>query len=98
MVQKNIGTLRLKHHLKHQQVGNRNYFFSFSSAGAAASPSAGAAGVPEAAALSAKAHAEKILQQKTEGMEYSKALAELAEAAAQLRAISALRDKIKKMH
>jgi len=52
----------------------------------------------EAAALTAKAHAEKILQQKTEGMEYSTALAELAEAAAQLRAISMLRDKIKKMH
>ena len=52
----------------------------------------------EAAALTAKARAEKILQQKTEGMEYSTALAELAEAAAQLRAISMLRDKIKKMH
>ncbi|OGT42594.1 MAG: F0F1 ATP synthase subunit epsilon [Gammaproteobacteria bacterium RIFCSPHIGHO2_12_FULL_40_19] len=52
----------------------------------------------EAAALSAKLHAEKILQEKTDGMEYSRALAELAEAAAQLRAISLLRDKIKKMH
>lgn len=52
----------------------------------------------EAAALIAKSHAEKILQQKTEGMEYSRALSELAEAAAQLRAISILRDKIKKMH
>lgn len=52
----------------------------------------------EAAALSAKQHAEKILQAKTAGMEYSKALSELAEAAAQLRAISMLRDKIKKMH
>lgn len=52
----------------------------------------------EAAALLAKSHAEKILQQKTEGMEYSRALAELAEAAAQLRAIGMLRDKIKKMH
>ncbi len=52
----------------------------------------------EAAVLTAKAHAEKILQQKTEGMEYSKALSELAEAAAQLRAISMLRDKLKKMH
>jgi F-type H+-transporting ATPase subunit epsilon len=52
----------------------------------------------EAAAVTAKAHAEKILRQKTEGMEYSTALAELAEAAAQLRAISMLRDKIKRMH
>lgn len=52
----------------------------------------------EAAALAAKAQAEKILQEKTDGMEYSKALSELAEAAAQLRAISLLRDKIKKMH
>ena len=52
----------------------------------------------EAAALTAKAHAEKILQQKTEGIEYSRALGELAEAAAQLRAISILRDKIKRMH
>lgn len=52
----------------------------------------------EAAAQAAKLHAEKILQQKTAGMEYSRALAELAEAAAQLRAISMLRDKIKKMH
>ena len=52
----------------------------------------------EVAALNAKLHAEKILEQKAEGMEYSKALAELAEAAAQLRAISILRDKIKKMH
>ncbi len=52
----------------------------------------------EAAALSAKLSAEKILRQKIEGMEYSRALAELAEAAAQLRAISTLRDKLKKMH
>lgn len=52
----------------------------------------------EAAAQAAKLHAEKILQEKTDGMEYSRALAELAEAAAQLRAISLLREKIKKMH
>lgn len=50
----------------------------------------------EAAALSAKTKAEKVLQQKEEGMEYSKALSELAEAAAQLRAISMLKDKLKK--
>jgi F-type H+-transporting ATPase subunit epsilon len=52
----------------------------------------------EAAALTVKAHAEKILQDKTDGIEYSRALAELAEAAAQLRAISMLREKIKRMH
>ena len=52
----------------------------------------------EAAALSVKSRAEKILRQKTEGMEYSKALSELAEAAAQLRAIGMLRDKLKRMH
>jgi F-type H+-transporting ATPase subunit epsilon len=52
----------------------------------------------EAAALTAKSRAEKILQQKADGIEYSTALAELAEAAAQLRAISMLRDKIKRMH
>jgi F-type H+-transporting ATPase subunit epsilon len=50
----------------------------------------------EAAALAAKAKAEKFLQHKTEGMEYSKALAELAEAAAQLRAIRLLKDKLRK--
>lgn len=52
----------------------------------------------EAAVVSAKLAAEKILHERTEGMEYSRALAELAEAAAQLRAISILRDKLKKMH
>lgn len=52
----------------------------------------------EAAAVAAKSHAEKILQEKSAGMEYSRALSELAEAAAQLRAISMLRDKIKNVH
>lgn len=52
----------------------------------------------EAAALAAQSHAQKILQEKNAGMEYSKALSELAEAAAQLRAISMLRDKIKNIH
>ncbi|EKD77798.1 MAG: F0F1 ATP synthase subunit epsilon [uncultured bacterium] len=52
----------------------------------------------EAAAVTAKQHAEKILQEKTAGIEYSRALSELAEAAAQLRAISMLRNKLKKMH
>ena len=58
----------------------------------------GADDLDEAAALAAKQKAEKILQQKTDGMEYSRALSELAEAAAQLRAISILRDKLKKIH
>ena len=49
----------------------------------------------EAAVKAAKAKAEKIIQQKQDGMEYSKALSELAETAAQLRAISLLRDKLK---
>ena len=52
----------------------------------------------EAAAKLAKEKAEKILAQKISGMEYTKALAELAESVAQLRAISMLRDKLKKMH
>ena len=52
----------------------------------------------EASVLAAKAQAEKVLLQRKEGMDYSKAIAELAEAAAQLRAISLLRDKLKKMH
>ncbi len=49
----------------------------------------------EAAALAAKEHAQKILADKQSGMEYSTALTELAEAAAQLRAISQLRQRIK---
>ena len=52
----------------------------------------------EAAIQSAKLQAEKIIQEKIDGIEYSKALSELAEAAAQLRAISILRDKLKKVH
>lgn len=50
----------------------------------------------EAAAVAAKDRAEKILAHQKEGMEYSIALAELAEAAAQLRAIGLLRNKLKK--
>ena len=52
----------------------------------------------EAAVIAAKQRAEKIVQQKVEGIEYSKALSELAEAAAQLHAITTLREKLKKMH
>src|SRR3990167_2046892 len=51
----------------------------------------------EAAVIAAKQRAEKIVQQKVEGIEYSKALSELAEAAAQLHAITTLREKLKKM-
>ncbi len=50
----------------------------------------------EAAALEAKAHAEKMLSDKTATLEYAQALAELAEAAARLKAISQLRKKIKR--
>lgn len=52
----------------------------------------------EAAVIAAKQRAEKMVQQKAEGIEYSRALSELAEAAAQLHAITTLREKMKKMH
>lgn len=45
----------------------------------------------EAAAKAAQAHAEKILNEQEAGVNYSRALTELAEAAAQLRAIQMLR-------
>ncbi len=47
----------------------------------------------EAAALEAKERAEKMLTEKTAKIEYAEALAELAEAAAQLQAIKQLRKK-----
>lgn len=47
----------------------------------------------EAAALAAKERAEKAIAERDSGVEYSKALAELADAAARLRAISRLRKK-----
>lgn len=52
-----------------------------------------AADLDEAAAQAAKEHAEKVLEKQTAGIEYSRALAELAEAAAQLRAIKTLRQR-----
>lgn len=52
----------------------------------------------EAAAKTAKAHAEKILNEQAAGIEYSKALCELAEAAAQLRAITLYRERLKNIH
>lgn len=50
----------------------------------------------EAAAAAAKERAEKILEKQKSGVEYSRALTELAEAAAQLRAIEALRKRAKR--
>lgn len=47
----------------------------------------------EAAARMVKEHAEKVLEKQTAGIEYSRALTELAEAMAQLRAIKAIRKK-----
>lgn len=49
----------------------------------------------EAAALAAKEQAEQAIEDKRSEMEYSKAVAELAEAVAQIRAIQSLRNKIK---
>lgn len=50
----------------------------------------------EAAAQAAKERAEKILTEQKSGIEYSRALTELAEAAAQLRAIEAIRKRAKR--
>lgn len=50
-----------------------------------------AADLDEAAALAAKEEAEKKLAEQKAGIEYSTAMSELAEAAAQLRAISLMR-------
>lgn len=50
----------------------------------------------EAAAIAAKERAEKVLEEQKAGIEYSAALTELAEAAAQLRAIQTLRDQAKR--
>ncbi|MDF1653860.1 MAG: F0F1 ATP synthase subunit epsilon [Coxiellaceae bacterium] len=49
----------------------------------------------EAAAVAAKEQAEKALEDKRSELEYSKAVAELAEAVAQIRAIQAIRKKVK---
>lgn len=46
----------------------------------------------EAASLAAKERAEKVLSDQKSGMEYTRALAELAQARAQLRALKNLRD------
>ncbi len=52
-----------------------------------------ASDLDEAAAQAAKIHAEKTLSEQKAGVEYSTALTELAEAAAQLRVIQMLRKK-----
>ncbi|OGT25557.1 MAG: F0F1 ATP synthase subunit epsilon [Gammaproteobacteria bacterium RIFCSPLOWO2_02_FULL_42_14] len=50
----------------------------------------------EATIQAGRLHAERMLAEKKSDVEYSTALSELAETAAQLRAISLLRDKLKK--
>ena len=55
-----------------------------------------AADLDEAAVLEAKARAEKVRSAKKADIEYSGAMSELAETAAQLRAIEQLRKKAKK--
>lgn len=52
----------------------------------------------ETAALAAKEQAEKRLSEQKAGIEYSRALTELAEAAAQLRTIDLLRRKGRSTH
>ncbi len=49
--------------------------------------------IDEAAAIQAKEQAEKLLSEKSSEFEYGQAMAELAEAAAQLKAIRQLRKK-----
>ncbi len=52
-----------------------------------------AADLDEAAALAAKEEAEKKLSEQKAGVEYTRALTELAESAAQLRAIQMIRKR-----
>ncbi len=52
--------------------------------------------VDEAAALEAKKHAEQALENQGSDLDYSRALTQLAEAAAQLRTIQQLREKLGK--
>lgn len=51
--------------------------------------------IDEAAALAAKAHAEKALASADKEVDYSKAVAELARAAAQIRLIQKIRKTVK---
>lgn len=50
----------------------------------------------EAAAIEAKQRAEKAMKEKTDAVDYARAEAQLAEAAAQLRAIQGLRERAKR--
>lgn len=61
-----------------------------------AASAARAADLDEMAAQKAKEHAEKMLLEKSAGVEYSTAITELAEAAAQLQAIQRLRKQTPK--
>jgi len=54
-----------------------------------------AADLDEVAAIEAKKRAEKLFEDKQADMDYAEALAELARAVAQLRAIQALKKKVK---
>ncbi len=62
-----------------------------------ADTAARAGDLDEAAAFEAKERAEKLLENKNSEFEYGAALSELAEAAAQLRAIQELRKKLPKV-
>lgn len=55
-----------------------------------------AADIDEAAALEAKERAEKAMKDKTAKVDYARAQAEFAEAAAQLKAIEAMRKRAKR--
>jgi len=55
-----------------------------------------AADLDEASAIEAKARAEKAMKDKTDALDYAKAEIDLAQAAAQLRAIEALRKRAKR--
>jgi len=55
-----------------------------------------AADLDEAAAMSAKEDAERKVKDQKAGIEYSKAMTELAEAAAQLRAIELIRKQARR--
>jgi F-type H+-transporting ATPase subunit epsilon len=52
--------------------------------------------VDEAAALEAQTRAEKLLGDQSDEIEFSRATAELAEAAAQLRTLQAIRKQAKR--
>lgn len=55
-----------------------------------------AADLDEAAAIEAKQRAEKAMQEKTDAIDYAQAEADMAQAAAQLRAIEALRKRARR--